>query len=382
MSAQPYRILIAPACFKGSLSAPEVAEAIGEFLRMHLPEEVMLDICPIADGGDDTLTILQAHDAGFHAYSAEVTGPVPGMTVSARYLFHASEKRVMIEAAQVHGLKLLPENQLAPMAATSYGVGELIRQAVQTVRPESIVVTVGGSASTDGGLGALQALGAEFLDSNGQPIQTPIGGGMLREIYGIGCMPSEFIPGSLLIATDVENPLLGSNGTASVFAPQKGANTQQCRELEDGLSHIRQLLSKACDMDCATLPGTGAAGGLAYGLRYLPRSGITSGSQWVAEQLGLMARIRQADLIITGEGCFDATSFAGKGTGNLLVWADEKPVMVFCGQMQRSLNGLKQVEVYPLVPAGASAASSLANPKATLRQQLELALPYLKARLP
>lgn len=387
MSEQPYRILIAPASFKGSMSAQAVAELMRAFLSAHAPKGVILDVCPIADGGDDTLSVLSGHDAAFQQVSVTVTGPVPECAVTAGYLYHPAQKMVVIEAAQAHGLALLPEGRLMPMEATSYGVGELIRQAIQATQPETIVITVGGSASTDGGMGALQALGVEFLDKQGQRMQLPIGGKQLAGIHRIIGPKQWAYSGQMLIATDVVNPLLGPDGAAMVFGPQKGADSVQCKQLEAGLAHISRLMTEAFQMDCSTLPGVGAAGGLAYGLRHLPRAGIISGSQWVADQLGLAARIQQADLILTGEGRFDATSFSGKGTGNVLVWAEDKPVMVFCGQAQESLMGLKlaglkNVEIYPLVQAGESAALAMANPTEALLRLLEQALPHLKARLP
>ncbi|MCE3234099.1 MAG: glycerate kinase [Vampirovibrio sp.] len=386
MSEQPFRILIAPACFKGSLSAQDTADVMRAFLSDRLPDSVLLDVCPIADGGDDTLSVLRNHDPVFQESSVQVTGPLPGQRVTATYLVHPQKKLLVIEAAQAHGLRLLPQGRLMPMEATSYGVGELVRAAMKAAQPDIIVVTVGGSASTDGGVGALQALGVIVQDAQGRPMAAPIGGGQLSSIQRVVWPQHWPYAGQFLIATDVVNPLLGSNGAAAVFAPQKGADSRQCQQLEAGLAHFSRLMTEVCQMDCSTLPGVGAAGGLAFGLRHLPRSGIISGSQWIAEQLDLPDRIHQTDLIITGEGRFDATSFSGKATGNVLVWADEKPVMVFCGQVQESLVGLStelnNVEVYPLVPSGASVEEAMADPKAALLRQLEQALPQMKAHLP
>jgi glycerate 2-kinase len=382
MSDQKYRILIAPACFKGSLSAQASATVVSDFLTSHLPDYVALDICPIADGGDDTLTVLQNMDSAFEMRSAQVTGPLATMTVQANYLWHPVRKIAVIEAAQAHGFKLLPGATLHPMTATSYGVGQLMKQAIETVQPEILIITVGGSASTDGGLGALQALGVNFLDQQGQPIQEPIHGQALTKIQKVIWPVSEVYHGQVLIATDVVNPLLGKNGTAAVFAPQKGANAKQVALLEEGLTHVNQLMIEACQMDCVTLPGVGAAGGLAYGLRYLPRSGIVSGSKWIADQLGLEAKIEAADLVITGEGCLDATTFDGKATGNILAWAVEKPVIFFCGQVADNLAKLGDVAIYPFTQFGDVNSDAMVEPEKKLLQKLEEALPQLKALLP
>jgi glycerate kinase len=398
-------ILIAPACFKGSLSAKDAADVMRTFLLEHLsPEDTTLRLCPIADGGDDTLAVLQGANPEYKSHTLEVTGPLPGMSVQAQYLVNAAQKTVLIEAAQAHGLTLLPGGKPQnPMQATSYGVGELIRHALKAHQPETLVVSVGGSASTDGGLGALQALGVQLLDEAGQIIKSPIGGGDLARVQRVEWLSetAAFTWKRLMIATDVVNPLLGSEGAAKVFAPQKGANPQECEQLEAGLQHISQRMvevdgSKSGDVLLASLPGVGAAGGLAYGLRCLPRSGIVSGSQWVAAQLNLPQQVAESQIILTGEGCLDATSLSGKATGHLLAMAGDKPVFIFCGQVRDGLTGWGQVSVYPMLqPNGdkdcsASLSSediaqakqeAMANPKAALRRLLEVAWPKLESLL-
>lgn len=376
-----FTILIAPACFKGSLSAPEAAQVMAEFLAERLGESASLIRCPVADGGDDTLSVLRSVEPGAELKTACVTGPVASMRVNAEYLWLPEKKTVVIESAQAHGLKLLGDT-LAPMVATSYGVGELMRQAIEQHQPDTVVVTAGGSASTDGGLGALQALGVRFEDEAGQTIETPISGGDLCGIHKMVWPEQSFYSGRLLIATDVMNPLLGQDGTATVFAPQKGADSGQCEQLELGLRQVSQVLEAVSEVDLKDLPGVGAAGGLAYGLRHLPRSGIVSGSQWISDALNLHAKIARADLIITGEGRFDLTSLGGKATGNLLAWAGAKPVFILCGQVAAGLDFPPPVYVLPLAQDAHAAKASIANPKAALLARLEAALPLLKTLLP
>jgi len=410
------RILIAPACFKGSLSAMEAAGVMNDFLAERLrADPVELCLCPIADGGDDTLAVLQAANPDFRAESCPVTGPLPEMTVNARYLFNAAQKLVWIEAAQAHGLKLMPKNAaLAPMQATSFGVGQLMRHALQAHQPETLVVSVGGSASTDGGMGMLQALGACFLDKAGRDITAPLGGGDLAKL-GRMVWPGDaaaFGWKRLIIATDVVNPLLGPQGAAKVFGPQKGATSLQCQQLDDGLAHLAQMMQVTSIAQgefgeaqmgidsLSSLPGTGAAGGLAFGLRCLPRSGIVSGSQWIAEPLHLPQRVAQSQVILTGEGCLDLTSLGGKATGHLLAMAGDKPVLFFCGQARDGLSGWGNVSVFPMVLMDAHSqqetgllntsqqaesgytqaiASAMADPKAALRRVLEQAWPQLES---
>lgn len=378
------RILIAPACFKGSLSAWAVGMLIRDFLRTHFDETVLdLDVCPIADGGDDTLDILHQADPTFERHTVEVTGPLPGTRVQASYLLHPVQKLAVVEAAQAHGLKLLQPQQYDPLWSTSYGVGEVLTAVfeqccVQAISLERLVVTVGGSASTDGGLGALQALHVKFLDRKQQPLPAPLGGGHLKDVQAVEWLPQWPAKTQLLIATDVVNPLLGKNGAAHVFAPQKGASPAQCKQLEKGLQHVSKLLSKIAGIDHSAFPGAGSAGGLAYGLRHLPRSGLISGSQWISEVLHLEARIAQADLIITGEGCFDASSFSGKATGHVLVWAANKPTWVLCGQTQAGLTLAGNSTVTPLATTPEQVVEAIQHPEKALLNTLENALPTLR----
>jgi glycerate kinase len=398
----PHRILIAPAAFKGSLAAWDVAEIVRDFLERHSPEMFVLDVCPIADGGDNTLSVLHYAIPGFERHTTTVTGPLPTMQVQADFLIHPAQGLAVIEAAQANGLRLIPESgQRDSLAATSYGVGQLINAVLthcqtQKLALQSLIVTLGGSASTDGGSGALQALGVQFIDKAGVPVATPLGGGLLSGLQRIEWTPQWPHNGSLLIATDVINPLLGCEGSAAVFAPQKGASSAQVTQLEAGLSHFAHLLKTTLlhnppnpppesETDYTQLPGAGAAGGLAYGLRHLPRSGIISGSQWVANHLKLEQRIAQADLIITGEGCLDATSLDGKATGHLLVQAAHKPVLFLCGQVQQELFFPANVTIAAFVNTemntGAEILNAMQHPKAALLKQLALIWPTLQAQL-
>ena len=403
-------ILIAPASFKGSLSASEAAVVMRDFLAERFtPSQADLRLCPIADGGDDTLSVLQAANPEFQSHTVAVTGPLPGMKVQAQYLVNPAQKTVLIEAAQAHGLKLMPADApLDALRATSYGVGELMRHVLTQHQPETLVVTLGGSASTDGGMGALQALGARFVDAAGQSLQAPLGGGSLSQVQHIEWPAGglNFSWKRLMIVTDVVNPLLGVDGAAAVFGPQKGATPAQCQQLDEQLQHVSQLMAVSLEHEpvaqsLTTLPGVGAAGGLGYGLRCLPRSGIVSGSQWVAEQLKLPQLVAESQFILTGEGCLDATSLGGKATGHLLAMAGDRPVLFFCGQVRDGLTGWGNVSVYPMVSPNQSAdlmgvarqlnaspnverealQAAMTNPKAALRRQLEAAWPRLESLL-
>ncbi len=370
-------ILIAPASFKGTLSAPEAAKIIQSALSPVLTQ-VELDVCPVADGGDDTLAILTQFSSGLSKETMAVTGPLPEQHVCASYLIDSQQQMAVIEAAQAHGLARAV--RLDPLQATSFGVGELMSGITDRYPGlKTLVVTLGGSASTDGGLGALQALGVRFYDHQNHRIEAPIGGGSLHGIERVEWTPRP-LP-AIWIATDVTHPLLGPTGTATVFAPQKGATVSDCQRLESGLSRMAAFLSVLTGKDHASLPGAGAAGGLAYGLSLLPQSEIVSGFSWLAEIQDLEARVQRSALVITGEGCLDATSLSGKATGQLLDWAKGRPCFVFCGQAAIAPDKLPpQVYVYPITEQY-SMEAAMANPKKALKETVERAIPEMKAVL-
>lgn len=365
-------ILIAPASYKGSLGAVAAATALAGLAARQWPT-ARLDVCPIADGGDDTLAVLYAHDPGFQMGMVEVMGPCPDQCVSAQYLYHPQRRLAVLEAAQAHGLAhLLARGKLAPLHSTAYGVGQLIHQVLarHAGMLKTLLVSLGGSASTEGGLSALQALGLVCRDVDGQPWTAPLTGETLMRVHQVD-WPLDW-PWSVEIgvATDVDNPLFGPHGAAHVFAPQKGASPAQCAQLDAQLRHLGDVLTAASGQDRRMQPGAGAAGGLAYSLSHLPRVRLCSGADWVADQLDLHARIQQADCIITGEGCFDVTSLGGKATGRLLAWASGKPVWLLCGQSRVITGPLPDtLTVVPLCGPDCAPAEAMAHPLARLSRR-------------
>ncbi len=389
MNALKPRILIAPACYKGTLSAGKAAEIMEATLREGLGDAVSLQVCPIADGGDDTLLVLKQSLPQASLKTARVTGPVTNMQIQAQYLWEPITKTVIIESAQAHGLKLLGVERY-PMVSTSYGVGELIREAVRQHQPDTVVVSVGGSASTDGGLGALQALGLRCWDDQDREMQAPLSGGALHRIRRLdasllfaGLASGNSPMPALRIATDVHNPLLGPQGAATVFGPQKGATAEQCQQLEQGLAQVSALIKDDLKVDYADLPGAGAAGGLAFGLLHCSEQAqLISGSQWIAQVLGLPPKVAAADLILTGEGRFDATSLGGKAVGNLLALAGNRPVFLLPGQCQPGLQLPDNLYCQPLAQDEAGTRAAMANPRQALRTALLQVLPRLKNHWP
>jgi glycerate 2-kinase len=303
------RVVIAPDSFKGSISAAGAAAAIAAGWRQVRSADEILEL-PLADGGEGSLAVLAAAVPASRWHPAEVSGPVAAQ-VQAGWLELPGNVAV-IELATAAGLTQLAE--LQPLAAHSYGVGELIGRALD-VGARRVLVALGGSACTDGGTGALAALGARFLDAAGMPL--PRGGGALRRLAAVdlaGLRPAP--PAGVSCLTDVRAPLLGPDGAAAVFGPQKGAGPADIAALEAGLARLAGLLGG----DPAE-PGAGAAGGCGYGLAAAWGAKLLPGAAELAAIAGLPRALARADLIITGEGRYDATSLHGKVVGAVCAMA-------------------------------------------------------------
>ncbi len=303
-------ILCAPASFKGTLSAAEVAAAMAAGIQKSgLPLDA--DVCPIADGGEGTLDALaSALGATFH--DMDVHGPL-GQIIRARFAVAGSLG--IVELAQAAGLMLVPAEERDPMRTTTYGVGELIRAAIER-GCESIIVGVGGSATVDGGAGLAQALGAKFFDQAGNEMAMPMTGGSLRDVARIQKPDISSLwkenrsregRARIRVACDVTNPLCGSDGAAAVYGPQKGASPQQVRELDHALTQFAAL----CGVE-PNVPGAGAAGGAAYGLMALCGATLERGIDVVLSAIRFDDRVRGAALVLTGEGRLDEQSLSGK----------------------------------------------------------------------
>lgn len=307
------RIVIAPDKFKGSLSADAVCDHLAAGITSTLPD-ARIDAAPMADGGEGTLDAALA--AGFERVTHTVTGPL-GAPVLASFAQRAATaarpSEAVIELAAASGLLLVAAPDRRPLAAHTRGTGELIAAALDS-GARRILLAVGGSASTDGGTGLLSALGARFLDDSGR--QLPDGGGDLHHLARIDCtaLDPRLRDTEFLLATDVDHVLTGLAGAARVFAPQKGASPAEVEVLERGLERlaavVRELLPQGPDH--AQAPGSGAAGGVGFGAMTVLGAIRRPGVDVIAEITGLTDRLAGADLVITGEGSFDAQSLGGK----------------------------------------------------------------------
>lgn len=295
---RPYRVIVAPDKFKGSLGADEVAEAIASALAPLPGVEVVQH--PVADGGEGTVDLALA--AGFQPVAVQVTDPL-GQSVEAT--FAVRDHLAVIEMASAAGLQLLPgtPNPRTAWDATTYGVGELILSAVERGATQ-VVVGAGGSATTDGGAGAVEALGTDVVALGQRPHgPTPRRGGLVRRLADI----------DILVACDVDNPLLGPAGAAAVYAPQKGADPRCVAALESRLAGWADAVAAATGEDIRDMPGTGAAGGLSFGLVALAGARIVSGAELLLELTCFDDVAASADLVIVGEGSLDRQSLRGKG---------------------------------------------------------------------
>lgn len=360
------RIVVAPDKFKGSLSASGVAAALADGLREVLPTAQIV-LLPVADGGDGTVAAAVA--AGFTQHQVLVDGPV-GDPVSAPFAVNGD--RAVVELAAACGLSLLPSGTLAPMEASTYGLGQVIDAALATGARE-IVVGLGGSASTDGGAGMLAALGARLLDASGTPIGR--GGGALSAIASVSLEPvaQHLGDASVVVASDVTNPLLGSDGAAAVFGPQKGASPSQVAALDAALGRWADVLAPVVGADFRDTPGAGAAGGTGFGALAGLAARVEPGIDLILSLLDFDAAVAGADLVITGEGSLDEQSLAGKAPVGVSQAAarHHAPVVAVAGRSLLTQPRLSQAGitgVWTLSDLEPSLERSIVNARGLLQQ--------------
>ncbi|WP_299166852.1 glycerate kinase [uncultured Arthrobacter sp.] len=322
------RIVIAPDKFKGSLTAPEVAERLRAGLLTADPG-LTVDTVPVADGGEGTLDAALA--AGFDRHIATVSGPT-GEPLEAPVAIRDST--AVIEMALASGLAVLPGGVLQARDATSSGTGELIRYALDSGCTK-IVLGVGGSANTDGGAGMLTGLGAALLDTTDSAL--PSGGAALTDLARIDLsdLDPRLATTTFTLASDVDNPLLGPNGAAAVFGPQKGATPDDVAHLDGALARFVEVLEKELGSRArvpAAAPGAGAAGGVGYAALAVLNAERRPGIDVVLEHTGLARKLDGADLVITGEGSLDEQSLGGKTPLGVVKAAGDIPVIAVCGR--------------------------------------------------
>ncbi len=326
------KILIIPDSFKGSLDSLSAARAIKMGL-LKFNKKFSIAIIPFSDGGDGYIDALNYVLKG-QIIKKKVTSPLANRKVLAKYLVH--KKTAIIEMAQASGLNLLKPSQYAPLKTTTYGTGELIKHAVFDRHIRKIILGLGGSATVDAGTGILSGLGIKFVTARGKEIHP--GGGYLNQIKEIK-ITGEFIKYEnvqFVIASDVTNPLTGRSGAARVYAPQKGASPMQVKLLENNINYFAGFIKKKFNRDISKFSGGGAAGGIAAGLKaFFDNVEIRSGAELLFELTCLAEKIKDYDVIITGEGRMDSQSFDGKAVRKITDLAKKhgKKVIAICGNL-------------------------------------------------
>jgi glycerate kinase len=337
-------ILVAPDKFKGSLTALQAGEVIADALRSS-GQNFTVRVLPLADGGDGTLEVFL--NQGGEKRLVSVHDPLR-RPITTSFALSSDRRTAFIEMACASGLSLLNGTEYDPEQTTSFGTGELVREAVKA-GAVNLVLGIGGSATNDAGTGMMEALGMRFLDSKGRPLKGC--GANLGRIQTID--DTDLLPAlqrvSVTALCDVTNPFYGPSGAARVFAPQKGASPEMVERLDEGLRHLGGLIRKVYGVDLQQVPGSGAGGGLAGGAVAWLRAGLKPGFEVVAEWTRVESMIRWADLVITGEGKVDAQSLKGKVVGGVvnLTRVCGKPTVVVCGQTEGA-NLWMNVPVYTL----------------------------------
>lgn len=355
-------VLISPDKFKGSLTAKEAAQSLARGMQGRTGRS-SIRCLPVADGGEGTVDAAVA--AGFSLVQVTVDGPT-GLPV--RSAFAARDQTAVVEMASASGLRLLPRGVADPLGATSIGTGQLVLAALDH-RCRTIVLGVGGSACTDGGSGMLAALGATLLDRRGEPV--PRGGGGLRlldrvDLSGLDRRLSEV---RFVLASDVDNTLLGRNGAASVYAPQKGAAALEVQMLEAGLRRWAELV----DPEAAALPGAGAAGGVGFAAIAVLGADRRPGADVVLDLVGFAGHLAGATLVVTGEGSLDHQTLRGKAPAGVASAARPVgiPVVAACGRCELSPEELSEAgfaKAYPLAEVTSGRSESMKRAGSLLSQ--------------
>ncbi|TPV22652.1 glycerate kinase [Pantoea anthophila] len=334
------KIVIAPDSYKESLSALEVASAIEAGFRDIFPDAHYVKI-PVADGGEGTVEAMVAATKG-NIVRLKVTGPL-GTQVEAFYGLSGDASTAYIEMAAASGLERVPAAQRDPLITTSFGTGELIRHALDKGIGH-IIIGIGGSATNDGGAGMMQALGARLLDDRGQQIGH--GGGALPDLASIeiDALDARLRQCRIEVACDVTNPLTGKEGASAVFGPQKGATPALVQQLDQALTHYAAIIQRDLDIDVLHIPGGGAAGGMGAALHAFCQAELRRGIEIVTEALGLAEQVKDADLVITGEGRIDSQSINGKVPVGVASVAKRfnKPVIGIAGSLTADVGVVHQ----------------------------------------
>ncbi len=338
------KILVATDKFKDALDAPAAAAAITDGIIAALPTAQVLQM-PLSDGGDGFASMISAY-AGAKLITVGVTGPLQ-QAVKARYAWLPRQKRAYIEMAEAAGLHLVPAHLRSPLHTTTYGVGELIKHAMEQGATE-ISLGIGGSATHDLGTGMATALGYHFIDSVGRPF-LPTGGSLLQiERISNSQVPKQLATLNIQVACDVTNPLTGPNGAAQIYALQKGATSAQLPLLESGSVHLAALIARDLGLKIEQIPGSGAGGGMGGGAIAFLKASLAPGAAMLLKLAGFEKKVNEADLVIAGEGKADGQSLQGKVLGEIARQSAiaGKPLLVLSGKLALTTEQLYKAKIW------------------------------------
>ncbi|MEW4431312.1 glycerate kinase [Paenibacillus pabuli] len=374
--------VLAPDSFKESMTAKEVCIAMEKGLRKIYPTASYIHV-PMADGGEGTVqSLVDASNGVIHR--KEVSGPL-GQPVMAQYGILGDGTTAAIEMASASGIQLVTPDSRDPLRTTTYGTGELIRACLD-LGIRKIIIGIGGSATNDGGTGMAEALGAKFLDAQGQPLAR--GGGALNELTHIDVsgLDPRLQEVELIVACDVTNPLCGEHGASRVFGPQKGAAPEMVQLLDANLSHYAEVVKQQLGKDIRDVPGAGAAGGLGAGLLIFTQAVLRKGIEIVIEYTGLQGKLIDADVVFTGEGGIDFQTKFGKTPYGVAQAAKKagKPVIAIAGYVGEGIDTLYTEgidAVFGIVPGAADLGKLLREGPENVERTMENIARVLKLGL-
>ncbi len=376
----PLRFVIAPDSFKESLSSVQAAQAMQRGILRQFPDAICR-LVPLADGGEGTVDALLNACAG-QKVSCRVRGPLPQQQVESYFALIDDGKTAVIEMAKANGIHLIPLAQRNPARTSTYGTGEMIRQALD-LGVSKIIIGLGGSVTNDAGSGMAKALGVKFLDQAGLEVQ-PCGGN-LKQICEIdlSALDARLATTEILIASDVNNPLCGEHGASAIFGPQKGATPELVKILDQNLGYFANLVETTLGVNVQHQAGAGAAGGLGFGLLAFARAKIQSGVELLIQQTGLTEKITQADVVLTGEGKIDRQTFMGKTPFGVAQVAKglNKPVYAFAGMIGEGIEPLLEAgftQIIGINPPDISVEDAIRNAENNLTDSVENVMQLLK----
>lgn len=359
------KIVIAPDSFKESMTALEAAESMEKGWKDIFGDEAVIDIIPMADGGEGTTTsIAEALEASMH--HVEVTSPNQ-QKVMAEYAVSKDGRTAVLEMAEASGIGLVKKQERNPLTASSYGTGELILDALEK-GVDKIIIGIGGSATNDGGAGMIQALGGRLLNKEGKAVSS--GGAALAELHSIDLsgMDERLQRVEIAAACDVKNPLVGENGASAVYGPQKGATPEMVKELDNALGIFADVMKRDLGVDIAEREGAGAAGGMGAGLIGCLGAALESGIDIVLKETNFYERVKGADLIVTGEGKMDSQTVYGKtpvGVAKAAHSVNEGAVVLaVCGHLGEGYEAVYEhgiTAAFSMMPGPLDLSDALAN---------------------